>query len=136
VCYGFTGAFTKKMLTGVPSFANAANSQLFAALVLLPVAAINWPATAPPVNAWAAMLPLGVLCTAAAYFMYFALITKLGPTKAGSVTFVIPAFGMLWGWLFLNEPITLAMMAGFALVLIATMLVMNIRLFRFKEEPA
>jgi drug/metabolite transporter (DMT)-like permease len=128
VCYGFTGAFTKKMLTGVPSFANAANSQLFAALVLLPVAAMHWPAAAPPANGWAAMLPLGVLCTAAAYFMYFALITNLGPTKAGSVTFVIPAFGMLWGWIFLSEPITLPMLAGFALVLIATMLVMNIKL--------
>jgi drug/metabolite transporter (DMT)-like permease len=128
VCYGFSGAFTKKHLTGVPSFANAANSQLFAALLLLPVAAMQWPAAAPPAKAWAVVVPLAVLCSALAYFMYFALIARLGPTKATSVTFVIPAFGMLWGWLFLHEPITLSMMAGFALVLIATLLVMNIKL--------
>jgi drug/metabolite transporter (DMT)-like permease len=132
VCYGFTGAFTKKTLTGVPSFANAANSQLFAALVLLPFAAMQLPAVTPPVNAWAAMLPLGVLCTAAAYFMYFALLSSLGPTKAGSVTFVIPAFGMFWGWLFLQEPITLNMLAGFALVLVATTLVMGLGPFKPK----
>lgn len=134
VCYGYAGAFTKKHLSGVPSFANAANSQLFAALALLPVATLHVPASAPPASAWAAIVPLAVFCSAVAYFIYFALIARMGPTKATSVTFVIPAFGMLWGWLFLNEPITGSMIAGFALVLVATMLVMNIRLFSFKSQ--
>ncbi len=136
LCYGFTGAFTKKTLAGVPSFANAANSQLFAALVLLPMAAMQLPTTAPPPIAWAAMLPLGVLCTAAAYFMYFALISSIGPTKAGSVTFVIPAFGIFWGWLLLHEPITLNMLAGFALVLAATTLVMGLGPFKPKMNAS
>jgi drug/metabolite transporter (DMT)-like permease len=126
VCYGFAAAYARRALVGVPSFANAANSQLFAALVLMPFALLNPPTKEIVFNAWAALVPLAVVCTAAAYFMYFALLSSLGPTKAGTVTFVIPAFGILWGWLFLNEPITLPMVGGFGLVLVATAVVMGV----------
>lgn len=125
-CYGFAGAWTKKHLPGVPGHVSATNSQLFAALTLLPFAAANVPAYMPPLPAWGAVLALAVFCSALAYVLYFRLLTRMSATKATTVTFVIPAFGILWGWVFLNEPITLTMMLGFALVLIATALVMGI----------
>ena len=50
----------------------------------------------------------------------------MSATKATAVTFVVPAFGLFWAWLFLSEPVTLTMLGGFVLVLCATALVMQI----------
>lgn len=53
----------------------------------------------------------------------FPLIADLGPTRALTVTFLIPAFGMLWGILFLDERITGLMALGCALIVSGTWLV-------------
>jgi drug/metabolite transporter (DMT)-like permease len=42
-----------------------------------------------------------------------------------TVTFLMPAFGMLWGVLFLGETVTLAMLAGAALVVAGTAAVLR-----------
>jgi len=65
---------------------------------------------------------MAVACTALAYLMYFRLIAKAGPAAAMSVTFLIPVFGILWGNLFLAEPISPALGGGVALVLAGTAL--------------
>jgi drug/metabolite transporter (DMT)-like permease len=134
-CYGFAGTWTKKRLQGVPGHVNATNSQLFAALSLLPFAAFSAPAALPPLPAWGAVLALALLCSAVAYLLYFRLLSRWSATKATSVTFVIPAFGIFWGWLLLGEPITLSMLLGFALVLLATAMVMGYGMF-VRPQPA
>jgi len=53
-----------------------------------------------------------VLCSALAYLIYYRLIADIGPTKALTVTFLIPVFAMAWGLLFLREQITLSMAGG------------------------
>ena len=50
------------------------------------------------------------------------MIARLGPAKAVTVTYLIPAFGVLWGFLFLKEPISARMLGGAAIVLIGTAL--------------
>jgi drug/metabolite transporter (DMT)-like permease len=45
------------------------------------------------------------------------LIADLGPAKAISVTYLIPAFGIFWGALFLNETITLWTIVGCGFIL-------------------
>jgi drug/metabolite transporter (DMT)-like permease len=65
---------------------------------------------------------LALLCTGVAYLMYFRLIAHVGPANAIAVTFLIPAFAVLWGWLFLAEPLTGAMAAGCAVILLGTAL--------------
>jgi drug/metabolite transporter (DMT)-like permease len=64
------------------------------------------------------VIGLGVLCTGAAYLIYFRLIRDAGPTSALSVTFLIPVFGVLYGVTFLGERLTPGMAAG-ALVIFA-----------------
>ena len=66
------------------------------------------------------VLLLALVCSAIAYVLYFRLIADVGPTRAMTVTFLMPAFGMLWGWLFLNETITLPMLAGATLIVAGT----------------
>ena len=60
---------------------------------------------------------LAVVCTGAAYLLYFRLIDDVGPTRALSVTFLIPVFGVLWGVLFLDETVGWHTLLGGALIL-------------------
>jgi uncharacterized membrane protein len=95
---------------------------LLAALLLLPLAAWRWRAHPPSPGVWLSMIALGVACTGLGYILYFRLIANVGPTRAIAVTFLIPAFGMLFGVLFLGEAVTAAMLAGCAVILIGTAL--------------
>lgn len=120
LCYGVSASFTKKKLTGVPPLAVAAGSQLSAAIVLAPLALLFWPPAMPSAHAWMAAGMLALACTGVAYVIFFRLIAHVGPANAISVTFLIPVFAVLWGWMFLGEGITLAMVAGCAVILVGT----------------
>lgn len=135
-CYGLAGFLTRRWITergGLDSRIVALGSQLGAVLVLVPVvawellrqpqAAATW--LAAPAQVWGALLALGLLCTALAYVLYFRLIADVGPLKALTVTFLIPLFGVAWGWLLLGEPATLAHAAGGSLIGAALWLVLR-----------
>jgi len=124
-CYGFAGHYAKRHAAAMTPLALALGSQLGAAAVLAPGAALALPATMPPVDALASVLALALVCTAAAYLAYFRLIVRVGPVRALTVTFLIPVFGVLWGALFLGEQITASMLAGCTTVLVATGLVLR-----------
>ncbi len=120
--YGLSASYAKKRLQGVPPMAVAAGSQLSATLALALPALWWWPDQLPSAQAWAMVALLAVLCTGLAYLMYFRLIAHVGAANAVAVTFLIPAFAVLWGWLFLAEPLTGAMAAGCAVILLGTAL--------------
>lgn len=120
--YGLSANFTKKRLQGVAPMAVAAGSQLSAALALALPAALWWPETMPSGRAWLMVALLAVLCTGLAYLMYFRLIAHVGAANAIAVTFLIPAFAVLWGWIFLGEPLTAAMAIGSVVILLGTAL--------------
>jgi drug/metabolite transporter (DMT)-like permease len=126
VLYGVAGNMTRRMLVGVPSLAVAAGSQLASAVVLLPLALWWWPPVWPSAAAWGNVAILAAASTAAAYALYFRLIADVGATKAVSVTFLIPAFAMLWGALLLGERPTPAMLIGCAVILAGTALATGI----------
>ena len=117
LCYGISANFTKKYLTGISSTVLAAGSQVSATLVLLPISFFFIPTEIPSGSAIISVLLLGVLCTGIAYIIFFHLIANLGPARAVSVTYLIPAFGLFWGSLFLDEVITLNMLIGCGCIL-------------------
>ena len=119
-CYGLAAVLAKKHLTGVSPLAVSAGSMLAGAIMLLPLAILLWPATAPSFNAWVMVAALGVASTAVAFILYFRLIASVGPTKAITVTFLVPVFAVVFGALLLDEPITLSMLAGGAVILLGT----------------
>ncbi|MBM4195571.1 MAG: DMT family transporter [Gammaproteobacteria bacterium] len=129
-CYGFSAAYTKKYLAGLPAHGAAASTLLLAAVLLAPLAAVSLPATVPSLKAWLAVSGLAIFSTALAFILYYQLMQAAGATQVAAVTFLLPAFGMLWGWIFLGEPITLAMIAGFLLAASAAGLVLAIGPFR------
>ena len=73
-----------------------------------------------------AVLGISLLCSAAAYLIYFRLIADIGPTRTFTVTFLIPVFGTLLGALFLDEPVGMSTLAGGAVIVIATALVLEV----------
>lgn len=120
--YGVAANYTRKYLAGVPAMAAAAGSQLSSAVFLLPLAVWAWPHSNPGVKPWLAALALAVLCTGVAYVLYFRLIANTGAGNAISVTLLIPAFALAWGWLFLAEQPTAGMLIGCAVILFGTAL--------------
>ncbi len=134
--YGFSANYTKRMLAGVPPMAVAAGSQLSAALVLAVPAWLWWPATPPSAGAWWAAGLLAVVCTGAAYILYFRLIAHVGPANAITVTFLIPVFAVAWGWLLLGEALTPAMALGCAVIVLGTGLVTGVIRPMRRARPA
>ncbi len=125
-CYGIAASATKKYLGQTRPLAVATGSQLFAALLLAWPALQHWPARAPGATAWLSAVALALLCSGLAYILYFRLMKRAGPSYALSVTFLIPVFAVLWGALFLNESLTLHMLAGCAIVLLGTALAIGV----------
>ena len=131
-CYGFGGFLTRRWINqgeGLDSEVVAFGSQLGATLCLLPLFGLSL-LNAPPVNwgdstVWLSLLGLGLVCTAFAYILYFRLLADIGPVKTLTVTFLIPPFGVLWGVIFLNEPLSWAYVQGGALIALALWLILR-----------
>jgi drug/metabolite transporter (DMT)-like permease len=129
-CYGLSSFLTRWWITergGLDSRLVALGSQVGA--VVFMTACLGWqsmstPMTFPMAEArvWGALLALGVVCTSFAYILFFRLIADVGPMKAITVTFVIPVFGVFWGWLLLDEQLSSAHAIGGGLVAIAVWL--------------
>jgi len=120
LCYGIGGVYTKVRMSGVPSAAIALYTQLGAATVLSPFALAGPTPAAPTAVVAVNVLALALASTAYAYRLYFRLIADVGPTRALTVTFLIPLFGVLWGVALLGERLTADMAIGGALILTGT----------------
>ncbi len=118
--YALSANFAKRFIAHVPPLATATGSQCGASLALALPAAFSLPDQAPSPTAWGALLVVGVLCTGVAYILYFRLIENAGPSKALTVTFLIPVFAIGYGVLLLNEHITAWMLMCGAVILVGT----------------
>ncbi len=115
--YGVGYNLVKRHMGDLPPAASAASTLGCSALLLAPVAWLHWPAVPVPAAAWACATALGVVCTGLAYLMYYRLIQRIGPGRASTVTYLIPVFGALLAWTFLDEPLTWTMGLAGALIL-------------------
>jgi drug/metabolite transporter (DMT)-like permease len=88
-----------------------------AALVYAPFAALTFPQHVPSVQVLLALAGLGVICTAAAFLIFFRLIAEVGPARATVITYVNPAVAVALGVLVLGEHLTAAIGVSFVLIL-------------------
>lgn len=132
--YGLASVYTKVYARGASSVAVTTCSQIGASLFLLPLVPIV-PAQHPPtLIVVLAVTALALLCTGFAYLLYFQLIENVGPTRALTVTFLSPVFGVLWGVLLLNEALTWSTIVGFGIILAGTGFVTGILRLRKEQE--
>ena len=122
ISYAVAASVTRRYLSGLNSLMVATGSQIGAALGLALPTLLMWPAQAPSLKAWGALLALGTLCTAVAYVLFFRLIERLGPARAITVTFTIPVFAVFYGVTLLGETVTTWMLFCGVIVLCGTAL--------------
>jgi len=93
--------------------------QLAAASVMLAIALAVTGVRTPHVTAVsvAAIVVLGVIGTGFAYVLNYQIITSEGATIASTVSYLLPVVAIVLGVLVLGESVTVAVLAGIALVL-------------------
>lgn len=109
-------------LANAPSLAVISLALGFNALLYAPIAWVQRPTTAVPAEAWWSIVILGILCTAIAFLIFFALVKDVGPSRMTVITFLNPAVAVMLGVIVLSEPITLGLILGFPLVLLGSYL--------------
>ncbi|GAB2581152.1 DMT family transporter [Dyella jejuensis] len=122
VCYTFGAHYSHRRMQSVSPLTVAIGSQVAAAVMLLPFTVWLWPARMPTPQAWFAMFGLAAACTSLAYVLFYRLLARIGSSRAMTVLYLIPVFGVAWGAMFLGEKITLAMAGGCAVILLGVAL--------------
>lgn len=111
-----------RRLSGLPPVGVVAGSLALSAVAYAPVGIIQLAGRHPQVQVWASVAVLGVICTALAFVLFFALIAEIGPIRATVVSYFNPALALLLGVLVLGEPFTVGAGLGFALILAGSFL--------------
>lgn len=117
VCYAVASIWVRQRLSGVQPVAVAAGTLLVAGLVTLVPAIAQPPGQMPGIGTWAALIALGAGGTGIAFFLYYTLLADIGVTRAAVVAYMAPGFAVMYGALFLSEPVTAATIGGLALIL-------------------
>jgi len=121
LCYAIGPIIVDRKLKDVPAIGVVAASLMLATLMYAPFVPFFWhgDVTAAGIGS---VVGLGVLCTALAFVVFFALIAEIGPARATVITYVNPAVAIVLGALVLREPLTAGMMIGFPLVIVGSFL--------------
>jgi drug/metabolite transporter (DMT)-like permease len=119
-CYGVSFTYTRRHVTGRGyGSAPLAATQIVIASVLaamvVPITAHHVPHLHPSVVG--AVLALGCGGTGLAYLLYYRLIADVGATTAAMVTYVVPVVAVILGVLVRDEPLTLHVVVGAAVVI-------------------
>jgi drug/metabolite transporter (DMT)-like permease len=120
LCYGFAGNYSRTRLAHLPTRVLAAGSSAASGVILLVPGVLLWPAEPVSGMAWGAAVGLGAVSTAAALLLYFALLSSAGATATSTVTMLVPVSALVWGYVLLQEPITLQVLTGMAITLLGT----------------
>lgn len=119
-----------KLLSDVDSIGVISWSLFVAGVIYLPLVIadiINDSWRAPGVTeistgAVTSVIALGILCSAIAFVLLFALIDEVGPTRTTVITYINPAVAIILGVVLLSEPLTIGIIVGFPLVLIGSVM--------------
>jgi drug/metabolite transporter (DMT)-like permease len=114
--YAIGGFIAKRRLAYAPPLSIAAAVMVASSVLLAPVGLATAPASVPGLGPVAAVTALGVLGTGIAFAIFYSLIGWVGPARTFVVTYIAPAFAVAYGAFFLDESITVATLAGLALI--------------------
>jgi drug/metabolite transporter (DMT)-like permease len=136
--YASGGVYGQLRVRAVPGPVLATGSMLSAAVVLAPLALADPPREVPGPTALAGLLGLILIPTFAGQLLLFRVLRIHGSRKLSIVTYLMPAFAVVYGAVLLDEAISGAMLVGFALIMLGAALASGQRLFGVKvqESPA
>jgi drug/metabolite transporter (DMT)-like permease len=142
--YAVGGFLVKHRFADAPPIGVAAWAMLVSTILLAPAALLTAPGSTPGVGPLAAVGVLGVVGTGLAFAIFYTLIRRVGPARSLVVAYLAPGFAVVYGAVLLGEQITIATIAGLALILSGSWLAiegaaprpwMRPRYWRAKPEP-
>ncbi len=120
----FSYAWAVNMITTkAPNVSGIAINGLAMAIstvVFAPFALTHLPEQVPSNGAILSTLGLGILCTAAAFWIFFKVLEDIGPARASLVVYPNTAIAVVLGVILLDEKLTVAILIGLPLVLIGS----------------
>ncbi len=116
-CYSFSGCFIQKYSQYTNKFVLIGWSLFFGGLLMTPFSIFYLPSDLPETKSILALLWLGLVSTGITYLGYVRLIETIGALKTSTVAYLIPVFGIIWGYLFLKEEVTIVIFLGFILIM-------------------
>ena len=122
-CYAYASIHTSRHLRERPALELSLMQCVFASLLALPLAVPELSAGAWSARVIVALVVLSLACTTFAGWLFFGLIQRTGPVVTMSAMYLLPAFSLVWGWLFLGETIAPLQLAGFGVIVAALLLV-------------
>ena len=117
LCYAGGGLYGQRALGRATGPVLATASMLYGGLLLVPFALFQLPEHAPGWKPVLSLLGLAVLGTAVAQLFLFRILRLYGAARLSLVTYLIPAFALLYGSLILDEPLRPSMLVGLGLIL-------------------
>jgi len=136
VSYASGGVYGQLQVRDIPGPVLATGSMLAAAIVLAPLAIADPPSALPGTTALAGLLALILIPTFAGQLLLFRVLRLHGSRKLSIVTYLMPAFAVVYGAVLLDESVTAAMLAGFVLIVIGAALASGQRLFGVKVQES
>jgi drug/metabolite transporter (DMT)-like permease len=116
-CYAAGQLVAGRHLGGTSPLVVALASTAVSTVAALPAGILQAPAGMWHGETVASILVLGLVGTAVAYLLFFALIQKAGAVYAGLVTYLVPPMALAYGALFLSERFGASAFAGLFLIL-------------------
>ena len=127
LCYAISTTYVSRRLHHVDSLELSLAPQFYAGLMLAVPAALTWPPQMPSPGVMLAVAILAIFSTALAGRLYVGLLKHTDATVSLSIMFLVPVFSLLWGWLFLGETLNWRQACGFAVIVVALLLVVGKR---------
>jgi len=124
VALGYASGATiiSRKLSALPSLGVVVASLAITAVVYAPIGVAQLPRSLPSPPVILAVAVLGVVCTAIAFIVFFALIREVGSARATVITYLNPAVALALGIAVLGEPLTFGIAIGFVLIVLGSVL--------------
>jgi drug/metabolite transporter (DMT)-like permease len=116
--YGVGAVYSRRNVRGLAPMIPAVFQVSFAAIITGSIAIVGehpW-TMSPDLQAIGSIIWLGLLGSGVAYLLVFRLFQAWGATRTTLVAYVIPAVGIVLGFLVLNEPIDARLLLGTGLI--------------------
>lgn len=124
--YSIAGTFVRRRLPDVRGIELATGQLTIGALLLMPFAILSGAPGAAGPDAVGALVAVALLSTALAWPIFFRVLSHTTPTAASTVTFIVPAFGIVWGAIALGESVGPELIIGFGMILVSLVMVLNL----------
>jgi drug/metabolite transporter (DMT)-like permease len=134
--YAIGALVVKRRLSGAPPLGVAAWVMVAATMLLTPFALATLPPSTPGLGPIASVVVLGVVGTGVAFAIFYNLLARVGPARTWVLTYLAPAFAVVYGAVLLDETITAVTLGGLALILAGSWLAAEGRLPTRASAPA